>query len=53
MFSIKYQKGCENGATDALSHVTLKLNAETMKSILDGVNMGTTKRADAHAPVLA
>ena len=35
-------------ATDAPSSVTLKLNAETMKSILDGVAMGTMERADAH-----
>ena len=40
-------------ATDALSHVTSKLNADTVKSILDGVTVGTTKRADAHDPVVA
>ena len=43
MFSIEYQKGCDNAATDALSWVTFKLNAETVKSILDGVTVGTTK----------
>ena len=48
MFSIKYQKGCDNVAADAMSWVTLKLNAETVKSILDGVTMGTTRRVDAH-----
>ena len=53
MFSIEYKKGCDNVATDALSHVTSKLNAETMKSILDGVTVGTTKRADAHDPAVA
>ena len=53
MFSIEYQKEPDNGATDALSHVTLKLKAETMKSILDGVTMGTTKRADAYDLVVA
>ena len=47
-FSIKYQIGCDNAATDTLSHVTLKLNAETKKSILDGVTMGTMDKADAH-----
>ena len=47
-FSIKYQKECDNVATDALGHVTSKLNAETVKSILDGVTVGTTERADAH-----
>ena len=53
MFSIKYQKGYDNAAADALSHATSKLNAKTMKSILDRVTMGTTKRADAHDLVVA
>ena len=38
---------------DALSWVTLKLGTETVKSILDGVIMGMTERADAHNPVVA
>ena len=37
-------------ATDALSQVTLKLDAEIMKSILDGVTMGMTNRSDAQDP---
>ena len=53
MFSIQYQKGCDNAATDALSHVNSKLNTDTMKSILYGVAMGTTKRADVHDPAVA
>ena len=40
-------------AIDALSWVTSKLNAETVKSILDGVNMGTTERADTHDQAMA
>ena len=40
-------------ATDALNWVTLKLDAETMKSILDGVTMETTERADAQDVGLA
>ena len=51
-FSIKYQKGCDNAATYALSQVTSKLNAETIKSILHGVTVGATKRADAHDPAV-
>ena len=43
---IEHQKGRDNVATDALSQVTSKLDAEIMKSILDGVTVGTTKRAD-------
>ena len=52
-FSIKYQKGRDNALTDALSHVVLKLNAEAVKSILDGVTVGTAGRADAHDPMVA
>ena len=46
-FSIEYQKGRDNAATDALSHVTSKLDVVTMKSILDGVTVGMTKIVDA------
>ena len=52
-FSIEYQKGHDIVATYALSQVTSKLNPETMKSIMDGVTVGTTKKADAHDPVMA
>ena len=52
-FSIDYQKGQDNAATDALSRVTLRLDAETVKSILDGVTMGSTVRADAINLVVA
>ena len=34
-------------ATDALSQVALKWDAETVKSILDRVTMGMTEKADA------
>ena len=53
MLSIKYHKGHDNVATDASSHVTLKLNVETMKSILDGVTVGTMERTDAQDPAVA
>ena len=52
MLSIEYQKGCDNAAADALSKVASKLDAETMKSILDGVTLGTMEIADAHDPVV-
>ena len=48
--SIRYQKGRDSAVPDALSCVTLKLNAEAVMSILDGVTIGTTGRAD---PVVA
>ena len=50
-FSIEYHKGQDNAATGALSPVTLKLDAEAMKSILDGFTMGTTGRVEIHKQV--
>ena len=47
MFSIEYKKGWDNVAIDALSWLTLKLDAESMKSILDGVTVGMMERMDA------
>ena len=47
-FSMKYQKGRDNADMDALSHDTPKLNSDTVRSILDGVTVGTTGRPDAH-----
>ena len=47
-FSTEYQKGRHNAVADALSCVVSKLNAEAVKSILDGVTIGTAGRADAH-----
>ena len=52
-FSIECQKGRDNAAADALSHVTSKLDAVTMKSILDRVTMGMTETVDAHHPMVA
>ena len=51
--SIEYQKGWDNVATDAMSQVTSKLDAETVKSILDGVTVGMMERADAQDPAVA
>ena len=52
-FSIEYQKGWDNAAAVALSQVTSKPDAETVKSILDGTTMGMTERADAQGPAVA
>ena len=43
MFSIENQKVHDNVAAETLSQVTLKLDTETVKSILDGVTMGTVE----------
>ena len=53
MLSIEYQKGHDNMATDALSQVTSKLDVENVKSILNGVTVGTMERADAYDTVVA
>ena len=53
MFSIEYQKGRDNVATDTLSQVTLKLDTETMKYILDGITVGMMERVDAQDLVVA
>ena len=52
-FSIEYQKGNDNVAADALSWVALKLDVETVKSIMDGVIVGMMVTADAHDPAVA
>ena len=52
-FSTKYQKGWVSAAADTLRQVTSKLDVETVKSILNGVTMGTTGRVHAHDPVVA
>ena len=46
-FSIEYQKGQDSEAADALSQVTSKLDAKTVKSIPDVVTIGMSERADA------
>ena len=48
IFSIEYQKGWNNAATNALSQITSKLDVETVKSILDRVTMELIGRADIH-----
>ena len=52
-FSLEYHKGWDNAAADALSQITLKLDTETVKSILNGVMVGTIGRADAHDQAVA
>ena len=41
-----------NAATDALSQVTSRLDAETMKSILDGITVEMTERPGAQDPAV-
>ena len=51
-FSIEYQTGWDNAVTDALSQVISRLDAEIMKSLLDGITVGTIGRTDTHDPAV-
>ena len=53
LLALNSKKGRDNTATDAQSWVTLKLDTEIVKSILDGVIMGIIDRADAQVPAVA
>ena len=52
-FNIEHQKGRDNAVSDALNCFTSMLNAEAVKSILDGVTIGTTGRANAYDLMVA
>ena len=52
-FGIESQQGQDNAARHALSWVTLRTDAETVKSILDGFTMGMTGTVDVHDQVVA
>ena len=49
-FKLEYQKRHDNMVTDILSHVTTQLDQETVKSILNGVNLGMAHHAEVHDP---
>ena len=49
-FQLEYQKGCNNTVADALSWITTHLDPDTVRSILDGITLGATHRAESHDP---
>ena len=51
-FELEYQKGHDNTVADALSWVTTWLDPDTVRSILDGVTLGTTCWAKVHDPTI-
>ena len=51
-FELEYQKGCDNTVVDALSWVTTQLDPDTVRSILNGVTLGTVHRAKVHNPAI-
>ena len=51
-FELEYQKGQDNTVANILSQVTTQLDLETVKSILNGVTLGTVHCAKVHDPVV-
>ena len=48
-FELEYQKGADNGATDALSRVPISHSWETIQSLLEGVIVGAADWGEAKA----
>ena len=51
-FQLEYQKGWDNTVADVLSQITTCLGLEAVKSVLDGVTLGATQRAESCDPAL-
>ena len=51
-FQLEYQKGQDNTVADMLSWITTHLGLEAMQSVLDGVTLGATKRAEGDDPAM-
>ena len=48
-FELEYQKGTNNGATDALSWVPINHSRQTVQSLLEGAIVGASDRGEAEA----
>ena len=51
-FELEYQKGCDNTVADVLSQVTTQLDPDTVRSVLNGVTLGTVHWAEVHDPAI-
>ena len=51
-FQLEYQKGHDNTIVDVLSQITTCLDPDMVRSILDGVTLGATHRAESHDPAV-
>ena len=51
-FELEYQKGHDNTVADALSRVTTQLDPDTVRSIHDGVTLGSVHQAEVHDPAV-
>ena len=47
-FKLEYQKGSENGAADTLSHVPIRHDHRTMKSLMEGAGRSTNSLGRRH-----
>ena len=47
-FQLEYQKGQDNTMADVLSWITTCFSTEALQSILDGVALGATHRAEGY-----
>ena len=48
-FELEYQEGLENRVADASSHIPVRHDHRTMKSLMEGAVMGTSSRCEAQA----
>ena len=48
-FELKYQRGTDNGAADALSHIPVSHSWETIQSLLEGAVVGEAYRSEAES----
>ena len=51
-FELEYQKGHDNTVADVLSWVTAQLDLDIVRSILDGVALGSAHWAEVHNPAI-
>ena len=51
-FWLEYQKGQDNTAADALSHITTHLPPEAVQAVLDRAAMGTPQWAEVKYPAV-
>ena len=51
-FEMEYQKGCNNTVVDVLSQVTIWLDPDMVKSILNGVAIGVAHWVETHDPTV-
>ena len=51
-FELEYQKAWDNTVADVLSWVTTQLGPDMVRSILDGVTLGTVHQTEVHDPTI-